>query len=42
MRVPDKPSYKGPVNETKFIMTSSINPNEPMKDSDKVFNMNFQ
>jgi hypothetical protein len=41
MIVPDKPTYNGPANEKKFIMTSSINPNEPMKDSDKVFNLNF-
>jgi hypothetical protein len=39
--IPDKPTYLGPKNEEKFIMTSSINPNEPMKDSDKVFNINF-
>lgn len=39
---PDKPTYSGPTNDNKFIMTSSINPNEPMKDSDRVFNINFQ
>jgi len=28
----EKPTYSGPTNETKYIMTSSMNPNEPIKD----------